>query len=214
MRIWSVPPVWKGQTAVLIASGPSLSSDQLAHVRAVHARGGCRVIAINNAWERAPWADALYACDPRWWEWYGAADRFHGIKVTLEQHDTEARVLRRWPEVKVLRNDGRTGLCEDPTALRTGKLGGYQAINLAAHLGAARLLLLGYDCRRGPNGELHCHPDHPIPGVEPKPAWRDDFATLIGPLQTRGIEVVNCTPGSALTCFPMGRVEDELGVAA
>ncbi len=37
-----------------------------------------------------------------------------------------------------------------------------------------------------------------------------NFPTLIEPLKARGVEVVNCTPGSALTCFPMGKIEDLL----
>ena len=31
-------------------------------------------------------------------------------------------------------------------------------------------------------------------------------------LKAEGVEVINCTPGSALTCFPMGDLEQELAI--
>jgi len=36
------------------------------------------------------------------------------------------------------------------------------------------------------------------------------FPTLQPALTERGIEVINCTPGSALTCFPMGNLDEVL----
>lgn len=34
-----------------------------------------------------------------------------------------------------------------------------------------------------------------------------NFATLVRPLRERGVEVINCSPGSALECFPKARLE-------
>ena len=36
------------------------------------------------------------------------------------------------------------------------------------------------------------------------------MGVLAADLKTEGVTVVNCTPGSALTCFPMGDLEQEL----
>lgn len=79
-------------------------------------------------------------------------------------------------------------------------------------LGASRILLLGYDMKLGPNGEKHWHADHR--GRNPHAAqlegWRNAFATMLPDLAKAGVEVLNCTPGSALTCFPTANLRDWL----
>ena len=88
---------------------------------------------------------------------------------------------------------------------------GAGAINLAYHFGARRILLVGMDMKPGPNGEKHWHPDHPKPLVQGQQfeEWRKKMGVLAVDLKTEGVTVVNCTPGSALTCFPMGDLEQE-----
>lgn len=104
------------------------------------------------------------------------------------------------------------GLSFDPETLHTGGNSGYQAINLAVLLGAARILLLGYDMKTGPNGEKHWHPDHAgrNPGESQFSGWRAAFPTMLPDLARAGVAVINCTPGSALTCFPQARIEEFL----
>jgi hypothetical protein len=93
----------------------------------------------------------------------------------------------------------------DPSAVRTGFNSGYQAINLAVHLGASRIVLLGYDMRvdqkrRSRDHFFGQHPDHTVPPVA---ACLTAFKTLVKPLAEVGVEIVNCTSGSALVSFPM-----------
>jgi hypothetical protein len=60
-------PDWHGETAVIVASGPSA-----AGVNLECAKGKAKFIAINDSWRLVPWADALYAHDHAWWEvWNG-----------------------------------------------------------------------------------------------------------------------------------------------
>ena len=59
MSYWSIPPEWTGETAFLLGGGPSLKGFNAECLR------GRRVIAINNSWELAPWADVLYFCDEK-----------------------------------------------------------------------------------------------------------------------------------------------------
>lgn len=64
------------RTWVVVGAGQSLTEDQLAHVK-----GRARVIVANNAYHLAPWADALAACDSKWWRHYGEdARQFAGRK--------------------------------------------------------------------------------------------------------------------------------------
>jgi hypothetical protein len=60
----------------------------------------------------------------------------------------------------------------------------------------------------------HWHKKHESPlrdhGEGIYPRWIKRFATLAGPLAARGIEVINCTPGSALTTWPFMPLEQAL----
>ena len=207
---WEIPELWRGRTVALLGGGPSLTQAQVDLLR-----GRCGVIAINNAYELAPWADLLYFCDEKWWRWHHEKPgykAFAGIKVTLEN----PKVIAAEPAVKSVQNLGRNGLCEFRHGLHTGKNGGYQAIDLAVHLGAKRILLLGYDMRPAEDGRLQWHKGHPIKG---NPRQYEEhmlpmFPSLVQPLAKRGVEVLNCTPKSALKVFPMVALEVALGIEA
>lgn len=204
---WTVPKLWPGSTVVCIGGGPSLD------VRDIEAcvRAQTRIIAVNNAYRLCPHADLLYGCDAQWWGWHGGVPDFDGIKVTLD-----ARAKDAFSFLKLLRNDSegnrdKGGLCLEPDGVRTGRNGGYQAVNLAAHLGAKRILLLGYDMQPGPRGEMHWHEEHPRETrTSMGEVWRRHFPSLVGSLGELGIEVVNCTRVTALDCFPKMMIEDAL----
>jgi hypothetical protein len=209
--------IWNGETCVILASGPSLTTDDVAYVR-----GKARVIVINTTYVLAPWADVLYAADAKVWRWYwkkgpqGYEDctmrDFAGLKFSL------TRPAENHPGVVVLRRGLPTGLSLNPLSLHTGGNGGYQAIGLAFHLGASRIILLGYDMQTGPRGEEHWHGDHPNSSRSPYDKFRGNFPTLVEPLKAAGVEVVNCTRRTALTAFPCRPLRDVLpetaGVAA
>lgn len=178
-------------TVVCIATGPSLVQEDI---------NACRgrvdaVIAINDAYRMAPWADYLYACDAKWWHWQGDAIKsFAGQKFSLEP--------TRIKGVTSLKNAGTTGLSLDKGALKTGRNSGYQAINLAVHLGALRILLLGYDMSLGHGGRAHVFGDHPDGKKPPLCLFRRHFRTIAAPLKAAGVTVINCSRRSALTMFP------------
>jgi hypothetical protein len=191
-----VPALWVGETVVCLATGPSLTAADVDYCR-----GRARVIAINDAVRLAPWADALYACDAVWWKWHAGVPTFTGPKWSLEDRAWASHAAR-YPDVQRLANTGRMGLERVPTGLRSGRNSGYQAINLAVHYGAARILLLGYDMQPGRGGKNHFFGEHPIRRASPYPLFRQHFESLKQPLAAAGIVVLNCTPGSALATFP------------
>lgn len=185
---WSVPRLFEGRTVAILATGPSMSQAVADTVR-----GRCGVIAVQDAFKLAPWADLLYGCDPEWWS-HHQAHTFAGLKVTCVD-----RVPH--PEVMCLRNTGTRGFDPDPGCIRTGSNSGYQALHVAAHTGARRILLCGYDM----------HGSHFF-GPHPKPlrntteslfaVFIRNFDAIAAALKARGIEVFNCTPGSRLRRFP------------
>lgn len=203
-RIWpTVPRLCEGGTVAIFAGGPSLTPEDVSYcLGRVDAS-----IAVNNSYKLAPWATALFAADGRWYSWHKGAKGFAGLKYSLSAS------AAKWPGVQVLRNAGSSGLEMDPTGLRNGRNGAYQSINLAVHFGAARILLLGVDMQRGPKGEEHWHGEHPNRSRSPYDLFIKYFHTLVNPLNDLGVEVVNCSPGSALKVFPQVPLREALRAA-
>lgn len=198
---WSVPRLWPGATVALVAGGPSLSLKQIRRIAMARAQGRCRAIAVNDAVYPAWWADLCYACDWRWWAKHRGLPGFGGIRVAIDERPKEP------PEgcgaVRTVCNTGLAGLEESPEGVRNGRQGGYQAINVAYHLGATRLVLVGYDMKPGAEGETHWFGRHEDWAVSPESMkkWVEHFDELADALRARGVEAVNCTPGSAIDVF-------------
>jgi len=190
---------WPGSTITILGGGPSLTEEDVRYVgERPHLT---RVIAIKDAYLLAPWADVLYACDVSWWRYFNGAPTFRGLKYTLEAP---------YPGVVQLRNTGMEGLELDPSGLRTGQNSGYQAINLAVHLGATRVLLLGYDCWPAPDGRQNWFPKHRPHLDSPYPIFLQLFSTIVDPLTAAGVEVINCSRTTLLRAFPRIPLEEVL----
>lgn len=195
-----VPRLWPGETVVCIGGGPSLAASDVDAVR-----GRARVIAINDAYKLAPWADVLYAADRKWIDWHDGVPGFAGPKYSLDSQDPTPRA-----DWNVLRNTGPLGLELDPTGLRAGHNSGFQAINLAVHLGASEIVLLGYDMGLAADGRQHWFGDHPDHRLSPYPQMRAAFESLVEPLFALGVKVANCSRRTALTVFPCVSLDDVL----
>jgi hypothetical protein len=199
-QFWSVPACWAGATVAILASGPSMSEGLAARVH----EAGLHTIAINSNWKLAPWADIIYAADVDWWHHADnrAALSLPGLKVSCQP---VRGVLQ-------LQNTGRAGFDERPHCIRTGGNSGYQALHIAAQARAARVLLLGFDMHE--KAGCHWHGPHPLPlRTTPAPLfarWCARFAELAPVLAARGVDVVNCTPGSALKCFRFSTLDHEV----
>lgn len=83
---------------------------------------------------------------------------------------------------------------------------GAGAIALAAHFGATRIILLGYDCQKT-EGKAHWHGDHPrgLGNAGSVAKWPAQFQKLAQ--DYRGLDIVNATRHTALTCFPLVQLE-------
>lgn len=228
-RFAVIDPVWQGRTVVCIASGPSVTFDQLELVRAARERDEIRVAVVNDMYLVAPWADLHYFADAKWWKWHTeglakkwpwasfnaeqvrkAFESFAGQKVSI--FNTGMAIADA--KVFMLHNYGSDKLSEKPNGIHTGSNSGYQVMNVVTLAGAKRILLVGYDMRFT-NGRSHSHNGHPH--KMPENSYRDfakTFATMQPQLAKLGVEVLNCTPGSAITCFPKGDLASLLAPAA
>lgn len=192
---------WRGDTVVCVASGPSLTP---ADVEAC--RGRARVIAINDNFRLAPWADVLYACDLPWW------DRYHEATEAVEgeRWTQDERAAARYG-LHLIKSTAGHGLSRIPGIIHQGSNSGYQAVGLAADFGAKRIVLLGYDMQRTDDKD-HWHGPHPV-GLNPPrhfQTWIINFNRLAKDAAELGIEIVNCSRATALTCFPRKELADAL----
>lgn len=195
----TVQKLWPGSTIACLASGPSLCQQDVDLCR-----GRVKVIAIKDSIRMAPWADVLYACDKKWWLAHPETASYTGLKYGLE-------MTRGRGDVQILRNTGDTGLERQPDALRNGRNSGYQAINLAVHLGAQHIVLIGYDMQPSQHGKHHWFGAHKYSNsAPPYKLFLERFETLVDPLRRSGVTLVNATKGSALTLFPMVSLQEVL----
>jgi hypothetical protein len=191
---WSIPREAEGETVAILASGPSMSqavADKVRHLRC---------IVINSTHRLAPWAWMLYAADGEFWCHPDTQDaqQFAGLRVSLSEA----------PGVHRMRNAGLIGWDEAPDCLHTYSNSGAQALQIAVKAGAKRVLLCGFDMHRY-NGD-HWHGKHPAGLRNTDDAHYTQFVQRFGELAKRiptGVEIVNCTAGSALTCFPMADLD-------
>jgi hypothetical protein len=178
----------------VIASGPSLTEEDCRLI----AGAGWEYIGVNDTWRRAPFADVIYACDKAWWDVHHQAVKkdFKGELWTQDLRAAERYGLKRVASV----NEpglGRFGV------IHQGGNGGYQAINLAWMWGAKRIFLLGLDCKPGAGGKAHWFGQHEngLSKIQNYKHWTNAFPKLAQDLKEEGVEVINLTRDTALTCF-------------
>jgi hypothetical protein len=178
------------------------------------AKGKAKVIAVNDNYRLAPWADYLYACDARWWNHHSPVD-FKGEKWTqcpVEEnglHKEQTELAKRWGLTLV---PGRHGKGLGSPHIHYGANSGYQAINLAYLLGAGQIVLLGYDmqCTGGKQHWFGDHPEGPMKTASNYSGFVSNFTRLAEDLAAKGVDVVNCTRETALRCFRQAPLDDVL----
>lgn len=189
---------WTGKTAFVLASGPSLNAADVDLVQAYAQTYECPVLVTNTTFKLAPWADVLFFHDKKWWQVHGEEVRrdFHGQCVTMASEVHERVTSLRGTGFNAYRNSG----------------GG--AISLAMAGGAARIILLGLDGKYATDGRRHWHVQHPSLGdAVSLPRFVMYFPTLAKEASGRGVEILNASRDTALTCFPRVSLEDVLSSA-
>lgn len=217
-------------TVAALAGGPSLTPQAFEMVRAAREADRLRVIAINDSYLLAPWADVHYAADAKWHRWH--TDGIAKPALGLRPEDVRARWAafmgqkctiqpseKYVPDsVHVMRNRDHPyygkGLSLDPDYLVTGKHGGFQVLNLAILAGATRILLLGYDASNSQAGARHWHGSHPIETDSPEQRYqtfRQSFIDSQHEIAATGVAVLNCSPTSRIDTFPKIDLATALG---
>lgn len=167
----------------VLATGPSLTLSIADSVR-----DRCHVVAVSDAHRLAPWADALASTDGKWWKAHPEALEFAGRKFTAAPSFVQLDGVERMPV---------------DTATNSGLLG----LMVAVKLGATRVLLCGLDMH---SPGQHFFGRHPSPLRHSEQRHLELHKRQFAQYKPRGVEIINCTPGSALQAYPMGNLETEL----
>ena len=203
LRLVMWQPSILNQPLVIIASGPSLTDEQIKLVK----EAGPKVLVINDNYLKYPTADFLYACDLKWWDWHAERKelkQFFGQKITQDKAAAEKY------NIQYIESHGKMALSTDPKIIHQGMNSGYQAINLAYHMRPTKVILLGYDMQFGPNNESHWFGDHPDKVRSGYGSWMIGYASIAEHAKKLNFEIINCTERTALTCFPKAKLQDVL----
>ena len=197
----TVPKLFPQETIYIIGGGPSLKNFNFKTLI------GKKTIAINKAIIYHPTADILYWTDGRFYTWFkNEVDNFKGLKFALKPGSQYTH------DIKILRKGKAHGIEEDPEILAHGFNSGYAAINLAYHLGAERIILLGFDMAND-GKDTHFHDGYPTKSTGDQ-IYRDKFlpgfTQLKSELDPEGVTVLNASVYSQLTTFTKITIEQAL----
>ncbi len=197
--LWTVPKgAWKGEPCFILGGGPSLKAIDVNRLR-----GKGRVIAINAAFLIAPWADVLYIADLGCYRNF--KDRAHLFEG--EHFVTRSKISDVDPAHNVKRvNKSLKMALSDEAGTVVGQDSGSNSLNLAYLFGASPIYLLGFDMTPGNWHDLHHKPQD----VKHFKTYTHYLTRMAPELARRGIEVFNCNPKSALTCFPFADLNEVL----
>jgi hypothetical protein len=215
--IWNIPRIWEGETVFIIGGGYSILSqfgipDRVikkvnnkkaklsAYSRYMKQLHKKNVIGINVAYQLGSWIDFIYFTDESFLVMHDAQLKRHkATKVTGFDFDERFNYCKRVKQpVKPY------GICTEKNTVFQNRNSGAGAINLAYHLGAKTIVLIGFDGMEI-KGRIHFHTEykntilervtHPIDTEkQPYPDIKRDSDNL-------GIKIVNTSFASKITEF-------------
>lgn len=206
-ELWfDIPQAWLGRTVYIIGGGPSLRGMDWEPLKCKN------VIGINDAYKLGNWVDICFFGDDDWYNNHhrqALLNDFTGFVISCASRrikDSQVLEIQRrprgfWPKKHhILGWWGNSGAC---------------AIGLALKLGAARIVLLGYDlgAPEKDDGTLdgNWHDENIQTAI---PAWYEKFLKefdLLGEHVKKDypdVEIINANPDSKLEIFPKIALED------
>ena len=177
----------------------------------------CPVIAVNDAFRFGSWIDVCFFGDTKWY-WWNKEDlkAFTGLKVTCNRmRDPRKAVgeifptVEGEPDLRIVQYSNGYGICSEPNKVYFNSSSGAAAINLAWHLGARKVVLVGYDMRVINNSRNWRPHPNVIPGSTPKgfKHFIKPFDRIARDAKRLKLKVVNATPESGLQHFPFVELE-------
>lgn len=230
-----VEEIFKNQTAIIIATGPSLSQSQLDLILSRHMAADSRikVFTINNTYQIYPNTDVHLSCDGPWWRWY-----WNDPQLRELAQQTSCQMWTWYPEFAeefginyIFGEEKKDGLSLDPGIVHINHGSGPMILNLAILYGVSKIVLIGHDMKFAPDyapakqepGSIprHYFGEYPKklqhwPSVKVRQGVLDGLITAYNSIARAicdrhlSVDVVNCTPDSALTSFRQGDLRKEI----
>ena len=228
---WIVPKIWVGEDVWILGGGPSVTEqfevpkeivkDVIAkrlspaayspYMSYLHDK---HVIGINVAYTIGDWMDFIFFGDaPFFLKHQNQLSQIKPICVSCSQ------VTEKTPWVKYLAHDGghNKGISYDNRLVSWNGNSGAAAISLAAHLGARRIFLLGFDMKLVDNSQ-HWHTlyrnntnasiTQPNPKSLPFTRHLSGFPAIKRDAEAMGIQIINVSPDSAIIQFKKVTLKD------
>jgi hypothetical protein len=220
--MWLVPKIWDGADVWILGGGPSVASSfgipaQLIYdvrtgakpitsfspyMEAIH---GKHVIGINVAYKIGNWLDMMFCGDKGFLlKHQEELKSFPGLKLSCHSH------AQKLNHMKFVPKDSRKpfGISPNPYKVSWNLNSGAAAISLAAHTGAKRIILLGFDMNLE-NETQHFHDEYKKGLIESNKQKRGlpfqrhlkGFPVIKRDADAMGIEIINCSLHSAVNAF-------------
>ncbi len=202
-----------------IGTGPSLTLSQVEAAR----RKGFALFGCNLTYQIVPDLALLFATNGPFWDYYWNRDdgpRAHPCEKWTNDLDASGRLGLNY----IGSRDG-VGLSTDARRIHHGHSSGFCLLNLAFLKGATLIVLLGYDLKYAPDYQAkdrkagstprHYFGEYPSalqhwPSVAVRGGVHVELVQKYREVADQKlVEIVNCTPGSAISAFPRRDIEGE-----
>lgn len=192
-------PGFRNNPGIIIGTGPSLDVEMVKRAQAC----GAKLFGINNTYLDFD-LDVWIACDPSWHRIYSPVKgdflKFHWDKSICDKHGYHY-IEGRWGTGP----NRCDGLSLDQRYIAYGHSSGFQALNLALHFGCSPILLVGYDMHYDSSARHYFSGLSGTDGEYPQEIRKfskfNGLVTCYEQVAKQKLNIINCTPGSALRCF-------------
>lgn len=226
--IWKVPRIWENEDVWIFGGGTSIpkqfeipdkviksvmdgtspASVYSPYFFKLHDK---HIIGINVAFMIGDWMDIIFFGDDGFFKRYEQQlSDYKGLKVTCT--DLASTNAVEW--VKYLSKDKEhvKGITRNPSKVSWNHNSGGAAISLAAHTGAKKIILLGFDMNVNENKNMHWHDIYKRGKIETPNDWKHwqpilerqmlGFKQIAKDAEAMGITIINASPTSAIKHFP------------
>lgn len=211
-----IPRKYPGQTGIVCGTGPSITPQTIEAVN----QSGLPVFGANRAHEIFD-CDVVHGCNYQFWDVYWDIIKHK----PCDKWTSRKELIGKYPGLEYIEDRWEDGLSRDPSWIAAHHGTGPQLVNIAYLYGCTRLLLVGWDMRyhgkkRRNQYERRRYLDEDVITRNhwPMTGANGEFTGLIKEMETihpedYGIEIINCTPGSAMRCFPMRDLNEAIAAS-
>jgi len=233
--IWIPPKMWEGGECWIIGGGPSMPRqfgisedviEDVLHKRTppstyspylspIHDK---HVIGVNAAFLIGDWMDMVFFGDGKFYfQNQEAMNAYPKLRVTCNPNLHKRPHIK---EIKFMARDGNhaVGLTTKKGHISWNHNSGAAAMNVAVHMGAKRIFLLGFDMTTDDKKNLHWHSEYSTIGHTrtrkekslPYHKHTPSFPFIARDAAAQGIEIINVSLESTLKQFPKMNLEEAL----